>query len=98
MRIALQLDSATAQAVRGRLTPEARPPGGDGALPLEQVVERAGAVVHPVHPDAVAGPLSPYFFIDVPDDAETADVLAALQRTPGVEAAYIEPSAEPPKP
>ena len=98
MRIALQLDAATAEAVRVRVTREGPAPRGDRSLPVEQVVQAAGAVVRPVHPGASDALLTPYFFIDVPDDADTADLLDALQRTPGVEAAYIEPSAETPMP
>lgn len=98
MRIAVQLDAATTDAVRGRLVPTGPSPRGDGPTAVEQVVARVGAVVHPVHPGVPDRLLTSYFFIEVPDTAAAVDLLDELQRTPGVDAAYVEPSAEPPTP
>ena len=98
MRIAVQLDPETTRTVRARLSRLGPSPRADRALPIDHAVREAGAAVHPVHPDATDALLSPYFFIDVPDDADPATLLDVLQRTPGVEAAYIEPSASPPTP
>lgn len=67
-------------------------------LPIDEAARRAGAAVQPVHPGATDALLTPYFFIDVPDAADAANLLDVLQRTPGVEAAYLEPSASPPTP
>ena len=98
MRIALQLDQDTARMVRARLSRQGPSPRGDRALPIEQAVSPSGAVMYPVHPAATDALLTPYFFIDVPDEADVTGLLDVLQRTPGVEAAYIEPSASPPLP
>jgi hypothetical protein len=98
VRIALQLDQDTASVVSTRLSRQGPSPRGYRALPIEQALSPSGVVMHPVHPGATDALLTPYFFIDVPDDADIAGLLDVLQRTPGVEAAYVEPSASPPMP
>src|SRR5687768_16247899 len=70
VRIALQLDHDTARLVRARLARQGPLPRGDRALPIEQAVSPAGAVMYPVHPGATDVLLTPHFFIDVPDDAD----------------------------
>jgi hypothetical protein len=105
--VALQLDAGAARLLRDLLTspPKARRSPGKGATagarrsPVQRVwalVGDANATVTPVHPLAGDPLLSTYFTVNVPDVEDAARLAAAVLDVPGVEAAYVKPSDEPP--
>jgi hypothetical protein len=96
MRIELQLALDTAldlHRVAGRDPASHRT---SPAAPLRAAVEALGLSLHPVHPGASHPLLAPFFYIDLPGAASAEAVIERLQKTTGVEAAYLRPAAEPP--
>lgn len=91
MEISVQVRPDLAPAVQGR---EAPPVEVDD---LSRRLQELGVGLQPVHPGADDPLLAPYFTVEVPDDEElAARVLAVLEESGAVEAAYVKPPAEPP--
>jgi hypothetical protein len=64
---------------------------------LSRSLEQLGVRLRPVHPGSDDPLLAPYFNVEVPEDEElAARVLAVLEKSEAVEAAYVKPPAEPP--
>jgi hypothetical protein len=89
MRVVVKLSAAAAKDLhRGKATaPDARA--------VRKLTQKLGVELTPMHPGVDHPLLRSYFLAEVPDSA-AAGALRALQACPGVEAAYPQPSAEPP--
>jgi hypothetical protein len=61
---------------------------------LLQIVEERGLSLEPEHPGETDPLLTPYFRVEVPDEAAAEDVSAALRTSEAVEAAYVKPADE----
>jgi hypothetical protein len=91
VQISVQVQPDLAAAVHGRESPTAE------VDDLNRSLEELGLSLQPVHPGADDPLLAPYFTVEVPDDEELAvRVLAVLEESGAVEAAYVKPPAEPP--
>ncbi len=89
MEISVQVRPELAPAVQGREAPTAE------VDELKRSLEELGVILRPVHPGADDPLLAPYFNVEVPDDEElAARVLAVLEESGAVEAAYVKPPAE----
>ena len=60
---------------------------------IHRITKELGIDMKPLHPGVEDPLLAGYFFADVPD-ADTARVVARLQKSSSVEAAYLKPPDE----
>jgi hypothetical protein len=88
VEISVQLRPDLAAALQeGTGTPEAEE--------LHRRAEELGVELQPVHPGETDPLLAPYFYVAAPD-SEAERIAAELAALPGVEGAYVKPTAEPP--
>lgn len=89
MQISVQVQSSLAPAAHGRETPTA------AVEQLRERLEELGVGLRPLHPGADDPLLAPHFTVEVPDDEElAARVLAVLEESAVVDAAYVKPPDE----
>ena len=89
MRITVKVRPEYASALQGR-----EQPSGEVDALLERA-DRLGVSLEPVHPGERDPSLAGYFTVEVPDE-RAEGVLASLQASDAVEAAYVKPAEEPP--
>lgn len=88
MTITIQLAPALAESVRR---------GGGLAQPLLDLLRQKHARFTAIEEDPSAeSPLRDFFLIEIENPETGAMVLSLLQRTTGVEAAYVKPAEETP--
>jgi hypothetical protein len=63
---------------------------------LQTAEDELGVSMAPMYPDVSHPTLQPFFIIDVPDQESAEKVIARLKQSTAVEAAYLQPEAEPP--
>jgi hypothetical protein len=63
---------------------------------IEEVLRGYGAVLVPLHPGSDDPALRRYFAINLPRSEHAEALLRRLRPLPGIEAAYLKPSGEPP--
>jgi hypothetical protein len=89
VQISVQVQPDLAPAVDGRESPTAE------VDELRRGLEELGVSLQPVHPGVDDPLLVPFFTVEVPDDEElAARVLAVLEESSAVEAAYVKPPDE----
>ena len=78
------------------LTLHQRQSNTDASAQLLRTAEELGVTLEPLHPGARDPLLTPYFVVEVPDQGTAERVIAHLQRSAAVEAAYLKPPGESP--
>jgi hypothetical protein len=90
MWITVQAHPQAAAALHGRETPDSQ------IEQLRRQLEELGLSLAAMHPGETDPLLAPYFTVEVPDDPElAARVLAILEGSEAIEAAYVKPPEEP---
>lgn len=85
MQITVQLQVDVARRLQQREPPTAE------SEELHRLTKQLGVVLEPVHPETADPDLMRYFTVQVPDQAAAERVLARLQQSKAVEAAYLKP-------
>jgi hypothetical protein len=67
-----------------------------GVADVQAAEGELGVSLTPMYPGQSHPTLLPFYFIDVPDQATAEKVIARLNQSSAVEAAYLQPDAEPP--
>jgi hypothetical protein len=89
MRVVVKVSAAAAEDLyRGKAT-------APDTKAIRQLTKKIGVELIPMHP-GVDHPLLRTYFIAEVSDSVAESMLQALQACPGIEAAYPQPSAEPP--
>lgn len=73
-----------------------RGPPTTGSQELLKIAEELGVELEPLHPGVEDLSLARYFVVEAPDPATAQLVVAHLQGSNAVEAAYLKPPGEPP--
>ena len=85
MQITVQLQADVARRLHQREPPTAE------SEELNRITKQLGVVLEPMHPGTADPDLTRYFTVEVPDQATAERVLARLQQSKAVEAAYLKP-------
>ena len=96
MRIVVVLQEQTAQEMRAPSRTRDIAPASVEIQELQAAENELGVSLEPMYPDVSHPTLQPFFIIDVPDQASAKQVIARLTKSAAVEAAYLQPDAEPP--
>jgi hypothetical protein len=81
--IQVQMDVARRLHQRGPPTTESEA--------LNRVTKQLGVVLEPMHPGTADPDLTRYFTVEAPDQATAERVIAGLQQSKAIEAAYVKP-------
>ena len=96
MRVMIQLREDAALELRKRLSQEvAAAPTKSEIDRLLNATAKLGVSLVPVHPGQMHPLLARYFMVEVPDRETAERVISRLQRFAIVEAAYLQPDAQP---
>jgi hypothetical protein len=98
MRIVVVLQELTAQEIRAPSRTRDITPASVELQELQTAANELGVNLEPMYPEVSHPTLQPFFIIDVPDQANAEKVIARLAKSAAVEAAYLQPDAEPPGP
>jgi hypothetical protein len=85
MQITVQVRMDVARHLQQRGPPTAE------AETLNRVTKQLGIVLEPIHPGTADPDLARYFTVEAPDQATAERVIAGLQQSKAVEAAYVKP-------
>ena len=96
MRIVVVLQQQTAQEMRTPSRARDLEPASLEVQELQQAANELGISLAPMYPEVSHPTLQPFFIIDVPDQASAEKVITRLSKSAAVEAAYLQPDAEPP--
>ena len=96
MRIVVVLQEQTAQEMRAPARDRDLEPASVDVQELQQVTDELGVSLSPMYPQVSHPTLQPFFFIEVPDQAAAEKVISRISKSAAVEAAYLQPDAEPP--
>lgn len=69
-------------------------PKTNASTAIEAQVEEFNTRLEPLHPGSTDQQLIPYFVVQTADTQTANQVMVALRRCPGVEAAYLKPLDE----
>jgi hypothetical protein len=97
MRIVVVLQEQTAQEMRAPTRTRDLESASDDVQELQSAAHDLGVSLTPMYPEVSHPTLQPFFIIDVPDKASAEKVIARLSKAVAVEAAYLQPDAEPPR-
>jgi hypothetical protein len=64
------------------------------AKKILEAVQKLQATIRPLHPGINDPTLSSYFVVEVPNSTDTQKAISALNRLPGITAAYAKPNEE----
>ena len=98
MRIVVVLQEQTAQELRAPARSRDIESASVDVQEIEQAASELGVSLSPMYPQVSHPTLQPFFFIDVPDKAAAEKVISRISKSAAVEAAYLQPEAEPPGP
>jgi hypothetical protein len=65
---------------------------------LQALAQQLGVEIKPLHPGTQDPTLIQHLYVEVPDQQMAEQVIARLQQCNSVEAAYLKPPEEPPRP
>ena len=85
MQITVQLQPDVARRLHERQ------PSTTESEELNHITKRLGVVLEPIHPGTSDPDLTRYFTVEAPDQATAERVIAGLQQSKAVEAAYVKP-------
>jgi hypothetical protein len=85
MQITVQLQADVARRLHQR-----EPPAAEWEE-LNRITKQLGVVLEPMHPGTADPDLIRYFTVEVPDQVTAERVIARLQQSKAVEAAYLKP-------
>jgi hypothetical protein len=85
MQITVQLQTDVARRLQQRGPPTAE------SEELNRITKQLGVVLEPIHPGTADPDLMRYFTVEVSDQAAAERVIASLQQSKAVEAAYVKP-------
>jgi hypothetical protein len=96
MRVVVVLNSQAASEMQSFTRGGANEAVRVGAGDLQAMEEELGVSLTPMYPGQSHPTLTPYYFIDVPDQTTAERLIAGLTQSTLVDAAYVQPDAEPP--
>jgi len=96
MRIVVVLQELTAQEMRAPSRTRDIESASLVIQELQAAANELGVSLEPMYPEVSHPTLQPFFIVDVPDQASAQKVIARLTQSTAVEAAYLQPDAEPP--
>jgi hypothetical protein len=96
MRIVVVLQEKTAQEMRAPSRGRDINPANVDVQELQGAASELGVELTPMYPEVSHPTLQPFFIIDVPTQAAAQKVISRLRKSAAVEAAYLQPDAEPP--
>jgi hypothetical protein len=85
MQITVQLQADVARRLHQRGPPTAE------SQELNHITNQLGVALEPIHPGTEDPELTRYFTAEAPDQATAERVIARLQQSKAVEAAYLKP-------
>lgn len=88
--VTVQVSADVARVLYGQASPTA------DSRELMEITQELGVALEPLHPGVEDLSLARYFVIEVADPAAAEQVIARLQGSNAVEAAYLQPPGEPP--
>ncbi|OGO38544.1 MAG: hypothetical protein A2W35_16025 [Chloroflexi bacterium RBG_16_57_11] len=96
MRIVVVLQEQIAQEMRAPSRGRDLESTSVDAQELQVAASELGISLSPMYPEVSHPTLQPFFIIEVPDQAIAQKVITRLSKSAAVEAAYLQPDAEPP--
>ena len=96
MRIVIVLQEQTAKEMRAPSRGRDIESASVKVQELQVATGELGVSLLPMYPGVSHPTLQPFFIIDVPDQAAAEKVITRLSKSAAVEAAYLQPDAEPP--
>jgi hypothetical protein len=85
MQITVQLQADIARRLHQQAPPTTE------SEELKRITEELDVVLVPIHPMTADPDLTRYFTVDVPDQPTAERVIARIQQSKAVEAAYVKP-------
>jgi hypothetical protein len=85
MQVIVRVRPDVAPALHGRQPPT------QASEAILQAMTELGVVLEPMHPGVEDPSLASFFMIEVPDPASAERVIARLQQSQAIEAAYLKP-------
>lgn len=98
MRVVVVLQAQAVQELQNPTRGGANESASAGMLDLHTAEAELEVSLTPMYPGQSHPSLAPFYFVDVPDRVTAERVVARLTQSVAVEAAYLQPDAEPPGP
>lgn len=98
MRVVVVLQAQTAQELQAPARGSSSESVSAGTVDLHAAEGEMGVSLTPMYPGQSHPSLVPFYFIDVADQATAERVVARFTQSVAVEAAYLQPDAELPRP